>query len=71
VRGAIEAEEEIVEADGSVGLETVSHSGEVDGAVVFVDLDGVTAAEGDVRAALAGEVGEDTLAADEAVGVWG
>ena len=50
---ALEAEEEIVEADGAVGAEAVAHGGEVDGAVVLVDLDGVAAAEGDVRAALA------------------
>ena len=68
---AVEAEEEIVETDGTVGLETVAHGGKVDGAVVLVDLDGVTAAESDVRAAFAGEVREDTLAADEAVGVRG
>ena len=65
----VEAEEEVVEADGTVGLEPVAHGGEVDGAVVLVDLDGVAAAEGDVRAAFAGEVGEDALAADLAGGV--
>jgi hypothetical protein len=32
--------------------------GEVDGAVVLVDLDGVAAAEGDVGALVAGEVGK-------------
>ena len=36
---------------------------------VLVDLDGVAAAEGDVGAAFAGEVGEDALVADGAVGV--
>ena len=66
---ALEAEEEIVEADLTVGGEAVAHGGEVHGAAVLVDLDGVAAAEGDVRAALAGEVGEEALAADGAVGV--
>ena len=56
--------------DRGVG-EAVAHGGEVDGAVVLVDLDGVAAAEGDVGAAFAGEVGEDALAADGAVGVGG
>ena len=35
---AFEAKKEIVEADRAVGLETVSHGGKVDGAVVLVDL---------------------------------
>jgi len=66
----VEAEEEIVEADGSVGLKAVAHGGKVDGAVVLVDLDGVASAKGDVRAAFAGEMGEDAFAADFASGVW-
>ena len=72
VGAAAEAEEEVVEAevvDVGVGSEAGAHGGEVDGAVVLVDLDGVAAAEGDVGAAFAGEVGEDALAADGAVGV--
>ncbi len=68
---ALEAEEEIVEPDGSVGAEAVAHGGEVDRALVLVDLDGVAAAEGDVRAAFAGKVREDALAADGAGGVGG
>ncbi len=67
----LEAEEEVVIADGTVGEETVAHGGEVDGAVVLVDLDGVAAAEGDVGAAFAGQMGEDALAADGAGGVRG
>ena len=51
-----------------VGAEAGLEVDEVDGAVVLVDLDGVAAAEGDVRAALAGEVGEDALSADLAAG---
>lgn len=68
----MEAEEELVEAevvDVCVGREAVAHGGEVDGAVVLVNLDGVAAAESDVRAAFAGEVGEEALAADGAGGV--
>ncbi len=67
-----EAEEKLVEAEVvyvGVGQEAVAHGGEVDGAVVLVDLDRVSAAEGDVRAAFSREVGEDALAADGAAGV--
>ncbi len=71
MRWPVETEEEVVEADGPVGLEAVAHGGEVDGAVMLVDLDGVAAAEGDVGAPFPGEVGEDSLAADFAGGVWG
>jgi hypothetical protein len=70
---AAEAEKEVVEADFlniAVELEAIAHGGEVDWAVVLVDLDGVAAAEGDVRTAFAGEVGEDAFAADFAGGVW-
>ena len=66
-----EAEEEVVEADGPVRAEAVAHGAEVDGAVVLVDLDGVAAAEGDVRAAFTGKVREDALATDDAGGVGG
>ena len=54
-----------------MGEEAVAHGGKVDGTVVLMDLDGVAAAEGDVGAADAGEVREDALAADDAVGVGG
>src|SRR6266851_2962294 len=67
----LEAEEEVVIADGAVGAEAVTHGGEVDGAVMLVDLDGVAAAEGDVRAAFSGEMGEDALTADGAGWVGG
>ncbi|MCU1249099.1 MAG: hypothetical protein JWQ49_2128 [Edaphobacter sp.] len=53
---ALEAEQEVVEAevlDVGVREEAVAHGGEVYGAVMLVDLDGVAAAEGDVRAAFA------------------
>jgi hypothetical protein len=68
---ALKAEQEVVEADDSVGGETVAHGGEVHGTMVFVDLDGVAAAEGDVGAAFSGEMGEDALAADGAGRVRG
>ena len=74
VEAALEAEEEVVEAeflDIAVGGEAIAHGGEVDGAVMLVDLDGVAAAEGDVRAAFSGEMGEEALAADGAGGVGG
>ena len=66
-----EAEKEVVEADGTMRGEAGAHGGEVDGAVVLVDLDGVSAAEGDVRTAFSGEVREDPLVADGAGGVRG
>jgi hypothetical protein len=69
MRRALEAEKKIVEPDGSVGLEAVTHGGKVDRAMVLVDLDGVATAEGDVRTPLTGQVGEDALAADGAGGV--
>ena len=72
MEAALESEEEVVEAeivDVGVGEEAVAHGGEVYGAVMLVDLDGVAAAEGDVGAAYAGEVREDALAADGAGGV--
>ena len=63
---ALEAEQDLVESDVAVGEEAVAHGGEVDGAVMLVDLDGVAAAEGDVGTAFSGEVGEDALATDGA-----
>ena len=69
--GALEAEEEVIKANGSMGTETVAHSGEVNGAMMFVDLNGVATAEGDVGAAFSSEVREDALAANGATGVWG
>ena len=71
VWGALEAEEEVIKANGSMGTETVAHSGEVNGAMMFVDLNGVATAEGDVGAAFSSEVREDALAANGATGVWG
>jgi len=74
VRAAAETEEEVVAAEVcNVGMagEAVAQGVEVDGTVVFVDLDGVSSAEGDVGAVLAGDVSEDALAADLAVGAGG
>jgi hypothetical protein len=71
VGAAAESEQEVVGAEGldvGVGLEAGFEGGEVDGAAVLVDLDGVAAAEGDVSAVAAGEVREDALAADLAAG---
>ena len=68
MRAALEAKKKIVEPDLPVGRKPVAHSGEVDGAVVFVDLDGVSSAKRDVRTALSGEMAEDALPADDAAG---
>jgi len=51
-------------ADFAEGLEAELEGGEVEWAVVLVDLDGVAAAEGDVGAGLAGEMAEDAATAD-------
>src|ERR1700735_5137774 len=56
---------------GGVGDEAGAHGGKIYWTVVLVDLNGVAAAEGDVRAAFSGEVGEDALAAHGAVGPGG
>ena len=68
VGAATEAEEQIVASkvfNLGVRREAATEGGEIDGAMVFVDLDGVAATESNVSAALSGEVGEDALAADE------
>jgi len=74
VRAAAKTEEEIVGAEvlnvcvtGEAGAET----GEVYGAAMLVDLHGVSSAEGDVSAVLAGEVSKDALAADFAIWAGG
>ena len=55
--------------DVGVRREALVHGGKIDRTMVLVDLDGVAAAKGDVRAAFAGEVGKDALAADGARGI--
>jgi hypothetical protein len=70
----LEAQEHAVGTEVlNVGVlgEAVAHGGEIDGAVALVDLDGVASAEGDVGAAFAGEVGEDSVTADSAAGTGG
>ena len=70
-RTAAEAENKVVAAESlnvRVSAETGLERGEVDGPVVLVDLHGVSAAEGDVGAILAGEMSENALAAYVAVG---
>jgi hypothetical protein len=51
-----------------VSAEAGAEGGEIDGAMVLVDLDGIAAAESDVGAVLAGEVGEGLPAAYLAAG---
>src|ERR1700722_18434160 len=63
MRGTVEAQKEVVKADAAVGGKADTHSREVDRAVVLVNLDGVAAAEGDVGASDACEVGEGALTA--------
>jgi hypothetical protein len=69
MRGTVEAQEEVVKADEAVWGKAGAHSREIDRAVVLVNLDGVAAAEGDVGASDACEVGEDALTAYGAGGV--
>jgi hypothetical protein len=66
MRSAFEAEKKVIETDLSVRCEAIAHGGEVDGAVMLVNLDGVPPAERDVGAAFAGEMAEDSLTADGA-----
>ncbi len=71
VGAAAEAEKEAVGAEvGDVGVvgEAELECGQVEGAMVFVDLDRVSAAKSDVRPALAGKVREDATGADGAAG---
>ena len=57
--------------DVGVRREALVHGGKIDRTMVLVDLDGVAAAKGDVRAAFTGKVREDALATDDAGGVGG
>jgi hypothetical protein len=67
VVAALETQEKIVALDVAVRGQALFHLGEIDGTGTLVDLDGVAAAEGDVGAAFAAEVGEVSVAADGAV----
>ncbi len=55
-------------AHRAVRCEAARDFGEVDGPLALVDLDGIAAAERDVRPALAGEVDEVALIAGSASG---
>src|SRR5579864_8595835 len=63
IRVAPEFQHEVVMADSTVRLKAQVHLGEVDGALPLMDLHGIPAAQGDVWAALAGEVNEVAFAA--------
>ena len=67
---AAELEQQTILADFAVGSEAVGGSGEIDRAVVLVNLDGVAAAQCDVGAAFAAEMGEVAGATDRAIGIW-
>jgi hypothetical protein len=67
VRRALEPQEEFIGADGAVKGKAGVHGGEIDLAAMFVDLHGVTAAEGDVGSAFAGEVSEAAGSANSAL----
>ena len=64
MRAAAELEQQAVLADLAVGAQAVGGGGQVDGAVMLVDLDGVATAESDVRTAFAAKMGEVAQAAD-------
>ena len=67
---ACKAEQELIAPDLAVGAKASFKGGEVDGAVVLMDLDGVVAAEGDVGATFSAEVAEVAGGADFAGRVW-
>jgi hypothetical protein len=52
VGATLETKKKIVEPDVSVRCETIAHGGKIDGPMVFMNLNGVSAAEGDVRTLL-------------------
>src|SRR6185437_7941908 len=64
VGAAAELEQQPVLADIAVGTEAVGSGGQVDGAMMFVDLDGVAAAESDMRSAFATKMGKVAQSAD-------
>src|SRR5580658_3393734 len=51
-----EFQNEVVVADGAVGLKAAIHFGEVNGALALMDLHGIPTAEGDMRTAFTGEM---------------
>src|SRR6266496_1394530 len=66
VRVAPEFQDEVIVPDHAVGLKAAVHLGEVDGALPLMDLHGISAAEGNVRASFAGEMNEISFAAGAA-----
>src|SRR5581483_8947096 len=63
-----EFQNEVIVPDSAVRSQAQLHFREVDRAVAFVNLDGVPAAQGDVRAAFASEMDEVVFAAGSATG---
>src|SRR5579863_7399581 len=53
-----ELQDKVVVADGAMRLEAATHFGEINGALAFVNLHRVSAAQSDVRAAFAREMSE-------------
>src|SRR5882757_4422133 len=68
MRWALKSQQHGVESYGAVRGETLAHGFEVDGAMAFVDLHGVAAAERDMWPPFAREVDEAALTTDLACG---
>jgi hypothetical protein len=68
VGAAAKLEQKPVLTDFAVGAKALGGGGEIDGAVVLVDLDRIAAAEGDVRTSFATQMGEIAALADLAAG---
>ena len=65
---ALEAQQHFISPNGAMGFQFAGEFGEVDGTMVLVNLDGVSAAEGDLGAANSAEMGKLTLLADGTAG---
>src|SRR6202034_3031913 len=63
-----EFQDEVVVTDCAVGLEATVQLGEVNGPLALMDLHGIPAAQGDVRAAFAGQLDEIALTARATTG---
>lgn len=70
VLSALEAQEQVIGPDLSVGLETGFEFAEIDRTAMFVDLHGITSAKSDVRTALAAQMQEVAALADFAGRSW-
>ena len=68
VRIMPELQDEVVMADDAVRLQAAVHLEEVDGTAALMNLHGIPAAQGDVRAALAGKMDEIALNAGTTAG---